>query len=101
VSEVLVALVSAFLGFAVGWFACNWHWHTRLAESWSELRVATWRRMNRKKQVTPERALDVGDVTDAFSYGLVAETEPEAGTRQKLATEQTRGPVPERRDTVT
>ena len=97
-SEVLVALTYAFLGSVVGWFACNWHWHTRLAESWSRLRAATRRRASRQKAVQPERALDVGDVTDAFSYGLIAEPEPGADKRQQSATDQENGPLRERRN---
>ena len=74
-SELLWLLLGAALGSVLGWVACTLHWRTRLAESWNVLRAAVWRRQTHKTAVSPDRAVDVNDVTSAFGYGLVAEEE--------------------------
>jgi hypothetical protein len=99
-SEVLVALTCTFFGIVIGWVACSWHWHTRLAESWGRLRAATWRRRTTEQPVITERALDVGDVTEAFGYGFVAESEPNSDTRDQLTTGQDQASVPPGRSTA-
>jgi hypothetical protein len=100
-SAVLIAVACAIIGTVIGWVACNWHWHTRLAESWSQLRAATWRRRRRREPVGPQRALDVTDVTDAFSYGLVTETESDRGEHpQRHTTDAASETTPQRRTMV-
>ena len=74
-SELLWLLLGAALGSVLGWVACTLHWRTRLAESWNVLRAAVLRRQNHKTPVSPDRAVDVDDVTSAFGYGLVVEEE--------------------------
>jgi hypothetical protein len=91
VSPVLLALGCLMIGCVVGWVACSWHWHTRLAESWSGLRAATWRRRKRRETVGQERALDVSDVTVAFGYGLVvSDREADGNRHEQEDTEATR-----------
>jgi hypothetical protein len=91
VSPVLLALACLMIGCVIGWVACSWHWHTRLAESWSGLRAATWRRRKRRETLGQERALDVSDVTVAFGYGLVvSDGEADGNRHEQEGTEATR-----------
>ncbi len=88
-NAILLALAFGIFGTVIGWVACNWHWHIRLAESWSELRAATWRRRKRREAVGEHRALDVDDVTVAFSYGLVADRESDGNSSEQQDREST------------